>query len=64
MEGSSLPCDSAGTDPVHSPETEGDDFTSGELHCLASFHPRICMERNRRSVIAGDILLQDTEVPT
>lgn len=34
MEGSSLSCSSAGTDPVHSSGTGGDDFPSGECHCL------------------------------
>lgn len=34
MEGSSLSCSSAGTDPVHSSGTGGDDFLSGECHCL------------------------------
>lgn len=48
---------SAGADPVHFPRTGRDDFPSGKCPFLASSHLSICMEQNRRSVIAGDTLL-------
>lgn len=53
---------SAGADPLHFSRTGRDDFPSGKYLFLASSHLNICMERNRRSVIAGATLLQDTEI--